>query len=457
MWMEFAMPTLPRTRVRAVLLILLFAATLVRGNADTVELAGLQDAFERVARDASPSIVAIAAVSAGPTPPSPLQRLADLSPQRLKTYLRACTHAVGTGFVIDADGYVVTNEHVVAGAKYVWAITDDGRPLPAIVVGSDPRSDLAVLKVPAQLPAVKFADGESSKRGQWTITLGNPIGLAGEGEMAISVGVVSAINRSLSRLSTQEGRDYFGMLQTTAEVNPGNSGGPLLDLQGRVIGVVTAVVMPNRDTNGIGFAIPVSPMLLDRIARLKRGDEIEHGYLGVMVSTVSGTRGGGVLIDNVEPGSPAASQLRSGDIVRALDEHPVNAAEQFIRLIGHSPVDRPLALKVRRGGNDIAVQLKLRPRRLPGVAVHRGTQRLNWQGAELVAGEQGVVVTKLEPNSVIARAGVREGATIASLGNRAITNLLDLLDAVADAPDGPLDLKLQNANEPQLANIAIDR
>jgi hypothetical protein len=146
---------------------------------------------------------------------------------------------------------------VVGRASQIWVTTDDRKVYPAVVVGSDPRSDLAVLKIPARgLRPVTFATGPV-RRGQWTMAIGNPYGLAGDGELAVSVGVVSAVGRSLPKLSGKEDRLYQDLIQTTAQINPGNSGGPLFDLAGHVIGVNCAVILPVKQTNGIGFALPM--------------------------------------------------------------------------------------------------------------------------------------------------------------------------------------------------------
>jgi serine protease Do len=154
------------------------------------------------------------------------------------------------------------------------------------VIGSDPRADLAVLKIPAAgMPVVKLAKPDQViKRGQWTIAIGNPYGMAAEGEMAMSVGVVSATERSLPKLSSKEGRLYSNLIQTTAEINPGNSGGPLFNLAGEVIGINTAVILPQKQTNGIGFAIPVTDAFINHIEQLKAGREIVYGFLGVTVT-----------------------------------------------------------------------------------------------------------------------------------------------------------------------------
>src|SRR4051812_10835136 len=193
-------------------------ATIVNDD-DTLQLANLQQHFQSVADKAAPSVVAISAAIA-PVDSDDAVRSDDLNVQKLDAILERVTRTVGTGFVIDADGFILTNEHVVGDAQQLWVTTDDHKVYPAIVVGSDPRADLAVLKVPAgKLHPVNFVN-RPVRRGEWTIALGNPYGLAGFGEMAMSVGVVSALDRNLTKLSARENRLYSNLIQTTAQINP---------------------------------------------------------------------------------------------------------------------------------------------------------------------------------------------------------------------------------------------
>src|SRR5688572_20946379 len=281
---------------------------------ETLDLAGLQDRFQDVAKRISPSVVAISATDADFNFES-AGRADELNPDRLASMLASADRTVGTGFVIDADGYILTNDHVVAHAAQLWVTTDDRKVYPAMVVGSDPRADLAILKVPAKnLPPVRWADPSRLRRGQWSIAIGNPYGLAAEGEMCISVGVVSATGRSLPKLSGKEDRLYSDLIQTTAQINPGNSGGPLFDIHGDVIGINAAVILPQKQTNGIGFAIPANDRVMRIVERLKAGEEVVYGYLGVRASTPTARERrdariieeAGAFVEHVEADSPAA-------------------------------------------------------------------------------------------------------------------------------------------------------
>jgi serine protease Do len=231
-------------------------------SSETLRLANLQDQFTTLARTVSPTVVAISATT---TPLNP-----GLSPDQLRQALAETRHAVGTGMILTPDGQILTNQHVLAGRSEFWVTTDEGALYPATILNADHRSDLAILKISAShLPTVRFARDALPQRGQWTFTLGNPSGLAESGQMSMSVGVVAATDRSLPELSRRENRDYTHLIQTTAEIAPGNSGGPLFNLEGQVIGINAAVIPPNLFTPAASFALTVTPDLLARIEAMK--------------------------------------------------------------------------------------------------------------------------------------------------------------------------------------------
>lgn len=352
--------------------------------ASTVELMGLQDGFKQVADRVSPSVLAICAST------DDVKTVGVISGESLQRKLDRSSRTVGTAFCIDAAGYLLTNEHVVANNGNIWACTEDGRAYPATVVGTDPRIDLAVLKIAAgDLRPVRFSANPAA-RGLWTLAIGNPFGLAAEGGMALSVGVVSAVDRTLPRLNTVEHRFYAGLIQTTAEINPGNSGGPLFDLAGDVIGINTAVIMPQANTNGIGFAISITPAVLQRIDDLKHGREVVYGYLGVNVSTptpeqrtlLGASDDRGVMVDAVESKSPADGVLSSGDIVLAVAGQPMHNSEEMVRTIGATPVDKLTELTIVREGRQRVLEVQLRRRVLPSVQICNTSQNANLASAK---------------------------------------------------------------------------
>jgi serine protease Do len=420
----------------------------------TIELANLQNQFEAVADRIAPSVVAISATVTGPDSDDTV-RADSMNGEKLASILEKTTRTVGTGFVVDSAGYILTNEHVIADSGPIWITTDKGRVLPAVVIGSDPRADLAVLKVAdTTLPAVKFAMVDTVHRGMWAIALGNPYGLSGIGEMCMSVGIVSATDRSLPKLASQENRYYADLIQTTAEINPGNSGGPLFNIAGEVIGISTAVILPQKATNGIGFAMPITPETLKRVQDLKDGREVVYAYLGVMVATPTDrqrraagiTDASGVWVDSIENDSPAANVLKPDDIVIKLDDAVMNDSDQFIRAIGQSSVSKPVKMVVRRDGRPLTLAVQLRRRELPSVAISRDNQRMRWRGmllgpipanwdfAPSKRPEHGLMVLGVDPAGPMAKEGIRSGAVITSIAGKAIDAIPDLQSLLAATP-----------------------
>src|SRR5689334_15526290 len=351
--------------------------------ADFQQLGGLESQFESLAKTLAPTVVSISASSQA-FDSDDLLRAEDMNPEKLDSLLDRTTRMVGTGLIVDADGYILTNEHVVAEAENVWVTTDNGRVYPALVVGTDPRADLAVLKIPANnLTPVKFST-DPLRRGQWAIAIGNPYGLATAGGECLSIGVVSALDRSLPKLSKKENRLYSGLVQTTTQINPGNSGGPLFDIKGRVIGINTAVILPEKKTNGIGFAIPVTDQLLSSVEDLKRGRPVVYGYLGVSVSTPTMRERRdagvdpeeGVRVETVDKGSPAAGVLKENDFVVRVNAQVVRESDQFVRLIGTTPTERAADIVIYREGRPKTLTVSLGRRQAPMAAVTRQSRRI---------------------------------------------------------------------------------
>ena len=249
----------------------------------------------------------------------------------------------GSGFAITPDGFAITNHHVAAGAGEIHARTQDGTQFKATLVGSDPYTDLAVLRIDAPtLPHVELGDSDALRVGQVVIAIGNPNGL----HHSVTAGVVSALGRTLGSLG---GRPIENVIQTDAALNPGNSGGPLVDSRGRVVGVNTAV---DGGSQGICFAIPVNTARWVA-GLLIRDGTISRGYLGVMCSATT-------LIHEVTPDSPAhAAGLREGDTIVELDGHAIHSLSELHRSLAGDVVGKPISIKVRRG--DATVETTIKP------------------------------------------------------------------------------------------------
>lgn len=246
----------------------------------------------------------------------------------------------GSGFLFTANGYILTNSHVVRGAAEASVALTDGRRLDAELVGEDPHSDLAVVRVRADgLPTLELGSSRTLRPGQLAVAIGSPLGF----QTTVTAGVVSALGRTLR---SQSGRLMDGIVQTDAALNPGNSGGPLLDSAGRVIGVNTAVIA---GAQGLCFAIPVDTAKFVA-GELIRDGKVRRAWLGVAGQEVRDSRRGALLVVGVEPGSPAeAAGVRRGDLLLALGGRDVAGVDDLHRLLTGDSVGRPAALTVQRG------------------------------------------------------------------------------------------------------------
>ncbi len=276
---------------------------------------------------------------------------------------------VGSGFVINSNGQILTNSHVVNKADTVTVSFSDGRSLEGKVLGEDPATDIAVVQVEANnLPTVKLGSSQQVKSGQWAIAIGNPLGL----EETVTLGVISATDRSGSDIGVSDKR--IGFIQTDAAINPGNSGGPLLNARGEVIGINTAII---QGAQGLGFAIPIDTA--QRIAQqiITKG-KVEHPYLGIQMVAltpeikerlnnnrdrnirVDADRG--VLIVRVLRGSPAdKAGLRPGDVIQSINNQPVNKGDELQRLVEQSGVGSQLQIQLQRSGQNVNVAVRPEP------------------------------------------------------------------------------------------------
>jgi serine protease Do len=454
--------------ILALVLLPLAPASAQTVSADLDDLAALQSRFQSVADRVAPAVVAISASTTPDISPAAL-RSEEMNPQKLDAFLAKTTRIIGTGCIISADGYILTNDHVIDDAQQLWITTDDKKVYPALVIGTDPRADLAVLKIPAHnLSAVHFGDASHLKRGQWSIAIGNPLGLSGQGQMSLSVGVISATNRSLQKLSDRENRLYLNLIQTTAQINPGNSGGPLFDLSGDVIGVNTAVIMPQKATNGIGFALPIDSHLLSIVRDLKQGKEIVYAYLGVVVDSPTERQwreahlaeGVGARVDSVEPNSPAVGQLDVDDLILAINSQTISDENSFVQVVGSAPVTRPVQIDLVRDGRRMNITVALGKRPMPVAAVTRDNQRLRWGGMLLGplppdysgGASAGVMVFSIDPASPFTKLGLQPGTVIRSVAGKAVTDMTQLQGIINDVPLERCDIAV--ADNPPLDNDA---
>jgi serine protease Do len=267
--------------------------------------------------------------------------------------------SLGSGFVIDASGIVVTNNHVIGDADEIMVIFNDGRKLKAEIVGKDPKVDLAVLRVKPDKPlvAVKFGDSDVEKIGDWVMAIGNPFGLGG----SVSAGIISAKNRDISDQS------YGQYLQTDAAINKGNSGGPLFNMEGEVIGINTAILSPSGGSIGIGFAIP-SALAAPVVDQLRQYGETRRGWLGVRIQSVDeniaetlglGTPHGALIAGVDEKGPSKVAGLETGDVIVMFDGKPVKDSRDLPRLVGQTAVGKTVDVVIMRKGKEQTVRVTL--------------------------------------------------------------------------------------------------
>jgi serine protease Do len=350
----------------------------------------------------------------------------------------------GSGFFISPDGYAVTNNHVVDHAKSVQVTTDDGTIYTAKVVGTDQKTDLALIKVDGKgdLPYVKFADQEPHV-GDWVVAVGNPFGLGG----TVTAGIVSARGRDIGA------GPYDDYVQIDAPINKGNSGGPAFDVSGNVIGVNTAIYSPSGGSVGIGFDIPADTAKMV-VAQLQKDGHVTRGWLGVQIQPVTASiadslglkKAEGALVDEPQNGSPAAKAgIQSGDVITAVNGTVVKDARDLARTIGFMAPDSTVKLDLLHNGEAKSVSLTLgtMPEQQQAKADTDNAQPTNGLphlGLSVApvsevsgAGGQGVVVTAVDPDGPAAEQGFKTGNVILDVGGKAVGNVGDVRKALTDA------------------------
>jgi serine protease Do/serine protease DegQ len=340
--------------------------------------------------------------------------------------------SAGSGVIVDAArGLVLTNHHVIANADRVVVTLKDKRQIDAKVIGSDPGTDIAVLKIEADnLRALRFGDSESLLVGDFVLAIGNPFGIG----QTVTSGIVSALGRTGL---TPEGYEDF--IQTDASINPGNSGGALVDLRGDLVGINSAIIGPSGGNVGIGFAVPAHMVraVMDQIVRF---GEVRRGRLGVTIEDVTheyAQKGrlatiDGALISVVQPGSPAEQAgLRAGDIVVRFNGRPVRTGTELRNRLGLTPVGETVELVLRRDGAERTIRARIAAPQTVAVALD-GQNVPQLAGLKITQVErvQAVVVAAVEPGSRAAGYGLRRGDLIVAVANKRVRTIEEFVAAL---------------------------
>lgn len=361
---------------------------------------------------------------------------------------------LGSGVIIDAEGYILTNEHVIGDADKITVTLSDGREFKGEIKGQDQRSDLAIIKINAHnLPVALLGDSDSVKIGQWVVAIGNPFGFAMQNpEPTVTAGVISALHRSLGRGLSRE-RDYSDLIQTDAAINPGNSGGPLVNIKGEIIGINVAIVSTTGGYQGIGFAVPINTAKRI-VSRLIEGKKVLYGWLGVTVQDLTEdlakhfglSEKNGVLVAGVvENGPSQKGGIKEGDIIKEFDNKPVNNVRTLLSIVGKTEVGRRVKVSIARNKKELSLEVEVaeRPQDLEKAGLDEKTGR--WLGLEVedltpqnikrfqLEDKKGVVIVNIEPSSPADDSGLSAGDVILEINKQPVKSLSEYTQIIKAA------------------------
>ncbi|RWP32351.1 Do family serine endopeptidase [Mesorhizobium sp.] len=421
----------------------LIAGTLMLSAGGFAPLAAqeIPNDFTAIVREKIPAVVAITTTQIIQDQATPGDFFSPFGSPGLGPAQPQVREALGSGFVISSDGYIVTNSHVVAEASEIHVVFSDKETLPAQLVGRDPATDLAVLKIEPRpnMTTTAWGDSDAVQPGAWTIAIGSPFGLGG----TVTVGVLSARSRDINA------GPYDDFLQTDASINRGNSGGPLFNARGEVIGVNTAIVSPTGGSIGIGFAVP-SRTARNVVDQLIRTGRIERGFIGVRLQEITpsiaealGIPGKGALVASVEPGSPAEQAgIQAGDVITRFNGKDIQSVHDLTLAAASQKPGTKTTLTRNRGGSQQEIALTIGQRNdeeqqtsaVPKSETADARLGLSLSPIPDEARQQlglqpdttGVFVQEVAPNSLAAENGFQPGDVIVSANNRDVTQPSDI-------------------------------
>jgi serine protease Do len=410
--------------------------------------------FTKLVKKTAPSVVNINArrTTQGGTDQPDLQQI----PEQFHRFFRGGPQqrpnprpSMGSGFIVSTDGYILTNNHVVDGADLIVVSLNDRREREASLVGADPLSDLALLKIEADdLPIVEFGSSENLEVGEWVVAIGSPFGF----EYSVTAGIVSAKGRSLPNASA----NYVPFIQTDVAINPGNSGGPLFNMKGQVVGINSQIFTRSGGFMGLSFAIPID-VAMEVVEQLKESGLVARGWLGVLIQRVDRDlaesfgldRPSGALISQIFPDSPAEEAgLKEGDIIIEFNGKQIDLSSHLPHVVGRTKVDSEVDVIVMRDREKQTIKLKVgilpknRAQASPGSRIQEFESRIGLIAREITEEEKeqqavdyGVVVQRVVEGSAASEAGIREGDIITLLDNEIIRSLDDFEAIVENIPE----------------------
>jgi serine protease Do len=409
--------------------------------------------FADLAEKASPAVVNIQTsktIKAGPMQvPQPFEEFFGGQLEELFKQREQKVPSLGTGFVISSDGYIVTNNHVVEDVDDIKVAFLDGTELKAEIVGRDPKTDIALIRVKADkpLPSLPLGDSDKIRPGDWVVAIGNPYGLG----HTVTAGIVSAKGRNIGQ------GPYDDFIQTDAAINPGNSGGPLINMDGEVVGINTAI---NPRANTIGFSVAINGAKAI-LPQLKSTGKVTRGWLGVVIQPITPELAesfklddkSGALVSKVDPKGPAATAgIQRGDVIVQFDGKPVKRMEELPRLVASTPIGQEAEVVLKRDGKEKTFQVKVGELKEPEVQASTGkpsegpaafgmrVQNLTPEIAEQLGleDEKGVVVSGVEPGSPAEDAGIRRGDVILEADKQPVKDVKELQQRLGEAKKGTL-------------------
>ncbi len=421
-------------------------------KAEIMELKRTGQAFAAVAKQVSPAVVFISVEKdvaqrsrANNSQEEMFRRFFGQPPQQQAPQQegkkRRQEVGQGSGFIISKDGYILTNNHVVGEADHIKVSLNDGREFDAEIIGTDPKSDVAVTKVKAKdLPVLELGDSDKLHIGEWVMALGNPFGLS----HSVTAGIVSAKGRNSVGIT-----DYEDFIQTDAAINPGNSGGPLVDLDGKAIGINTAIFSRSGGYMGIGFAIPIN-MVKQITEQLIADGEVTRGFIGIYMQEVTpdlaetfGVKSGIIVSQVSEDGPADKAGLKSGDVIIKLEGKEVKGLASFRNNIALKAPGDEVELTIIREDKEKTIEVEVGSREKVlaktqkfGLSViEQSAETAKQYGSDL---PKGMIITKVENNSVAAEAGLKPGMVIAQVNRRIVNSVKEYREAISANPDKAL-------------------